>query len=210
MFAGVGVWHWTLQPSSTRLVLGRCSCCRLIVNFGDTQVEQNDTSWILQFIRKHEAEPPIWRITTCCASEHKLFRLGKWEVCPLRRKSWCQKELFSEKRRAGGEGAGPGKWKVNILAAGKILAADKILEVGEDPGDQKVVLRQMPEMPRDLGQWCQRLVVPESRGSMGTDMTSCTTVPEQQWPLWREGKSRPVEHRTVGREGGSVWNNQAG
>lgn len=64
-----------------------------------------------------------------CASAHKLFRLGKWEAWGPRKKSWCQKEVLSEKRR------GPGKQKVKILAAGKIL------KVGEDPRDQRVVWR---------------------------------------------------------------------
>lgn len=48
--------------------------------------------------------------------------------------------MVSEKRR------GPGKQKMKILAAGKIL------EVRKDPGDQRVVWRGMPRVPRDLGQ----------------------------------------------------------
>lgn len=177
------------------MLLGSSSWCGLVVNFGDTQTEQSDTSWILQLIRKHEAEPLIRRLITHCASAHKLSRLGKWEAWGPRKKS--QKEVVSEKRR------GPGKQKVKILAAGKFL------EVGEDPGDRRVVWRRMPGMPGDLGQWCQRLV-PESSRWVGTDPTFCMTVLEQQWPPCREGKSGPREHSTVGREWVSVWNNQVG
>ena len=91
---------WTLQLSSRRLLLGSCSLCGLVVNFGDTQSEQSDTSWILQLIRKHEAEPPIRRLITHSASTHKLFRQGKWEAWGPRKKSWCQNK-WSRKREGG-------------------------------------------------------------------------------------------------------------
>lgn len=77
-------------------------------------------SQIFQFIKRHDTEPPSKRLSTHCASAHKIFKLGR---SGSGRKSWWQKQGFMKRRSGLGK-----KFKIS--------AGRRILEIRDGCGEK--------------------------------------------------------------------------
>lgn len=93
-------------------------------------------SQVLPSIKRHEIEAPIWRLVLCVCITHYLDE-DKQDTGVTKRRRGAKKKGSQKAEVVWERKQGSQSVKVKILAVGKIL------EMGEDPGDDGGGWKQM-------------------------------------------------------------------